>query len=287
LRFAARSYSLRCKGDWFRKLILASKADDELTFVPELIVWEGGSSRNFCGYDWLGAAMNELNLARALIEIEAYLKQCGIVVRQHNDFAKFEKIAKRVRGKPASGQFQNQFFDFNAENGFWLEYISGKEPVSVAAFRYDRIGSKPLEKHWKNQQSRIYPTPNKLADKQSPLSEIIKGDVVYIGEFTLPPSMRKNGLGGIMVFLGMLLCVARWGNISWLYGLMDEGLVFSGFAQRMGFTRVEPVGTRWKKEPVGINSADWICAIDNKGMRRWADLIVSEGLEVLLPRSTA
>ena len=115
--------------------------------MPELDRLGRWFIQKFCGYDWLGAAMNELNLARALIEIEAYLKQCGIVVRQHNDFANLKKLQNGygVNRHPASFK---PVFDFNAENGFWLEYVSGKEPVSVAAFRYDRIGSKPLEKHW-------------------------------------------------------------------------------------------------------------------------------------------
>ena len=236
--------------------------------------------------------MNEQNVVRALCLIEDFLNSRGISIIQHNDFADFDTLGNKVRGRKVSGQFRQAKFDYYPENAYWLEFRDAKKCISVMAVRLDRIKGISLGEFWgtssgKGQQSRVYPKPNTIGNSHAPLASQITGNVVYGGEFTIPEQYQKKGLGGTMIFYGLLLSIVRWREIDWIYGLMSEKLAMRGFDHRMGFLWSEPRGTDWIVEPEGISTRDWLCATNAAGWRRWADLIVSEGVEVLLPRKKA
>ena len=232
--------------------------------------------------------MNEQNLVRALSLIEEYLVDQGFRISQHNDFRDFEAIGNKARGKKVSGQFQQKKFDYMPESAFWLQFKDKNDTVAVMAVRLDRIKGLSLGDFWgreggNGQQSWVYPKPNKIGPNHAPLAYRITGNVVYGGEFTIPKKYRENGYAGIMIFYGLLLSFVRWRELDWVYGLMSEKLAMKGFDHRMGFLWSEPRGTEWVIEPEGISTRDWLCATNADGMRRWADLIVTEGLGVLLP----
>ena len=230
---------------------------------------------------------NEQKIARTLVLIEDYILDQGFIVRQYDDFKKFEKHGKRVRKaagvKGVSGQFQQRNFDYVKSNGFWIEYCFDGEPVSVMGLRIDRLEGETLAELWDNQQPRVYRKGGKIGKAHCPLAYEMTGNIVYGGEFTIPRKFRKNGLGGIMIFYGLMLAMARWRDTDWVYGLMNETLAMHGFAHRMGFLNNLPRGTDWAVEPKGISTRDWLCATQGKDMMRWADLISDYGLGVILP----
>ena len=235
--------------------------------------------------------MNELNMSLAISKMVKRLRKHKITVSQCNDFTDFESIGDKVRklaGKDGvSGHFHRARFELNAENAFWLQYSKGGEPIAVAAYRQDRLPrNMTLADLWADQYTRIYPKPNAIGSQHASLADDITGKVAYVGEFTLPPDEQGNGLGGMMVFLGMMLCLQRWNELDWLYGLMNSELAKNGGGAKMGFDRSQPWGTDWLEEPAGIKSSDWICGIQRGQMERWADLIATEGLSILLPRHT-
>ncbi|MEM7067915.1 MAG: hypothetical protein AAF478_03450 [Pseudomonadota bacterium] len=230
--------------------------------------------------------MNELNISRSIVSILEFLQEYDIEVIQHNSFEKFEKVAKRARGNKVSGMFDSRYFDFTARNSFWLEYRRKDKTMSVMAFRIRDIGDDALIDHL-SEQERVYPKPNKMGTGHAPLVSEISGNIVYIGEFSLPVEMQKKGLAGICVTLGVLASLSRWPDGDWFWGFMSEDMAARGYSERIGFSRIEPRGVVWDIEPEGISTKDWIVAFENVSARRLADLIADVGIQVLLPHKRA
>ena len=186
--------------------------------------------------------MKQIKIIRTIGKLTNFLEANGISIEESEDFSGFEKLAKKVRGKKASGQFRLRNFDFNAENAFWIKFIYDGQPVSVQAGRLDNLGKDTLAHYWNNQQGRVYPKPNKVGGKHCPLAEEITGKVIFGGEFSIRHDLRKKGFSGPMIFLGLLLAFNRWQHADWIYGLMNEDLALVGFDHRQGFLRCNPRG---------------------------------------------
>ncbi|MEM7290094.1 MAG: hypothetical protein AAF412_06965 [Pseudomonadota bacterium] len=229
--------------------------------------------------------MSHLNTLNAFHQISLYLAKYEITVEYHTNFDEFEQIAKEVRGKKSSGQFRKKFFDFTEDNSMWVMFLCKGEPVAVQAGRYDRLGpDRTLVKHWEDQQKRIYPKPNRLGDNHAAHAQLMSGNIIFSGEFSLREDLRGKEIAGLMIYQGMLSHFTKWNQADWIYSFMNEERCKRGFAVRMGFNHMEPQGTHWLKEPKGIANNDWFLASSRRAFVRAAGLIGVRGVEVLLPQ---
>ena len=227
--------------------------------------------------------MSELILVKAASLIEGYLRDRGIMIEQFESFVKFEKTAAQIRKADVSEQFQLSKFELFEENAFWVKFSSKGKGIGVLAVRWERLGKRSLADHWKDQQVRLYPKPNKIGKKHSPAAHRIHGDVCYSGEFFLHRDFRGKEIAGLMVFYVFILARLRW-NMDWIYGLMSHQHAMRGFAMQCGFTISEIAGTHWKKEPSGVSQTDHLVAVDRDNIVHRANIIAEFGVQALLPK---
>lgn len=220
---------------------------------------------------------NKLEIVKAVSILSDFLLKMDIHVHESSNFSKLEKAVARLRQLGVTDQFRKEHFELYTENSHWLRFTnSEKRIVAVLAMRFEWLGERTLAEHWQDQQHRIYPQPNRIGKKHSPSAFMIKGKVVYGGDFYLEPEYRGKRIAGLMVFLGFLMSHLKW-DPDWIYGLMADKKAMAGFASQVGFTIAEPRGTHWKSPPKGINPNDWLVAVDRASLRHRAKLIARSG----------
>lgn len=225
-------------------------------------------------------AKHQLNLAVAITRIKDELAQQGLEIRCSTKFKRLRKTVKKLPGKTLTQQFSLDFFDLHGGFAYWFGlYDQSGNCVCIIASRTENLGRRPLAEHWRDQQSRIYPKPNRIGKNHAPLARKISGRVAYHGDFWVHPDWRGGENISLIVSLCFFLTQLR-NDPDWIYGLMGEERVKRGFLSMCGFDYGQPYGTDWLVQPEteGLSASNWLVASEREGIHHRAHIIASYGL---------
>ena len=227
----------------------------------------------------------ENDIAGALTFIQRHLLELEISTVQHHNFKKFNKLMKQLRGSSCSGQFNSKRTLLHKGNAFWLEWRHKGPTIGIHAMRMDDYHTTDLATIWMSGQQRLVYGGGKIGKQQPELAKQMKGKVVYGGDLFMTPAFRGvEGLSTSIALQSFLYAEIKW-KPDWIYGFIDKKNVTQrGFAGRFGYNHKAPIGTHWKKPPIGIRTDDYLAALDRQGMARNVWAIATFGLGGLLHR---
>lgn len=171
-----------------------------------------------------------------------------------DDFAEYEETLAKWRPNQRLGlPFDRRETELTARNAFW---IIGRNPagrvVHTQAMRLIQLGEESLGDYMRD-NFRAFPPVGLDLDlprsryRAGPGARVMKGDVVYHGEFWLDPeggNYRGSGLSGVLGRYAFLTAMARWAP-DYIFGFMAQTVAFKGFAARHGYMHSEPGALRW------------------------------------------
>jgi len=200
----------------------------------------------------LDIAVYASHLNKTLIDKEIAIN----VGRDFNGFVQACNIEGKSKITPP---LNPDFVDIDPSDMLWIEAFSNKDRIAVQAIRLETI-SVSLEQHLNQQYKRIYCNPDQTRPKitnHAPATREITGKIAYHGDLFVHADYRRAGLAKPLSRLAIVLSLLRWWP-DYFWGYIDQKMVESGYASKIGYLHAQPRGTHWSKNPpTGIRENDW------------------------------
>lgn len=229
---------------------------------------------------------HSIAVALAMAQIDYAINKRGWTYRESFDFDEFHELVDTIKGKKLTDDFDGKHFDLHQTNAFWIGLYDKKgRIISIQAAKLEDLGETTLGDHWSKQQRRktrnqVGQDEFKLGTNHCPTSFMIKGRIVYHGEFWMHPKHRGDGFPEMLVHFGFFNALLRW-NFDWVYGLMPTPGLHVGFDNRAGYQLAEPHALDWDKIPPlsFVGADDWLVAAPRYYVEYSARIISKLGLE--------
>lgn len=197
-----------------------------------------------------------LAVAQYVTAIREDLRESGLELESCDDFDDFEKAVRSTVGKSAiSEPFDGVFFDITPADGLWIIGRKDGKVLHLQALRRDSLTGISLATFWNRYLDRIY--DGRPALDHCPGAFQITGNVVYHGELWVDKDHRSDGIAPLTCRLAHGLALIKWAP-DYIYGLITDQLIRSGFHVREGFAHAQPRAIEWERVPSNIDAADWL-----------------------------
>lgn len=209
----------------------------------------------------MSAELLELEIVRRAAPHMNALESEGFQVYSPTDFSEVAELVQqtgRARQTPMMSISRN---DFTLGTAFWLFLKVDGVCVGGCAAHFIDLRDEPFEQYLRRTSQEQYGrTEDPIANIARPVSQEIRGRLVYIGELEIHPKYRGK-LKTVSSFMRLLqsISVMKWPDFDWMYAFIPFHHI--KLAALYGFTWQMPYAIRWHDpEPPGRLSNHWMVA---------------------------
>ena len=211
---------------------------------------------------------SELNIAVLAAQCVARLADSGIKIDQTSNFDLALSTVSDM-DKPYLTDFMSpRHNDFFEDNCFWLIlYDQDGQPAGTVGSRMDRTGREPLSAYSARKLRNLFPEEAEVPvrpDRLPRIADEIRGNVVYMGDLFLGPTLRTTNRQCLRLIVLLLHCVAflKWKDLDWVYAFLRDRDVRRGAGWLYHFPRMYPVAHSWTKPPSDHSGENWLAAMN-------------------------
>jgi len=196
-------------------------------------------------------APQSVSINNVLVDINAEIAACGVVLKLHTDFNRFRDVVAKTPDREAvTSLFDPDLSDIGPDNGFWIEGVDAEgQVVHLQALRMDDLQGVSLASHWQD-KPEWYAPPGADVDlpktnfNTASASHEISGTVCYHGDFWIHKKCRKFRLAGKLSVFAMLLAAAKF-DPDFIYCFIVPKHVRQGLAAVYGYLHIHPFAPQW------------------------------------------
>ena len=184
----------------------------------------------------------------------------GYSIKMVTEFDEVPAIARQSGRDFQMPTFEIAKSHLSAGAAFWLFLYKGDEPVGGAAAIMQDLGGESFDQFLKRTYAHQFPNPNgpTILEVASPVAEMVRGKLVYLGELTFHPSIRgRRNLLGAFVQLLQLTSWMEW-NMDWIYAFIPDRHMRARLDLVYGFSTAIPHAQTWSPpDPDVRSSTEW------------------------------
>lgn len=168
--------------------------------------------------------MREDAILRAVGPFYSEIERLGYTVQATTDFEEIKRLVPltgRERQTPMMAVTRN---DFTAKRAFWLFLYKDGEVIGGVAAKYDCLGDESFTSFMRRTSREQYGTEGEaIIEIARPAEDLIRGNLIYIGELELHPEHRgKLALLEAVIKVLQALCAVKWPGFDWMYAFIPE-----------------------------------------------------------------
>lgn len=193
--------------------------------------------------------MREQDIIQAVAPFFEEIERMGYEVQATSDFAKIMELVPQTGRQAQTPMMSLMRNDFTEATAFWLFLYKDGEVVGGIGAKYEQLGEESFGSYLRRTSRMQYGCDSDPIDQVAqPVDEMIKGDIVYIGELEFQREHRGN-LSLLEAFMRVHqgLCAVKWNRIDWVYAIVPEE--HQRFSWLYGFMLSVPGAITWR-DPV-------------------------------------
>ncbi|MDU8928461.1 hypothetical protein RXV86_13810 [Alisedimentitalea sp. MJ-SS2] len=212
--------------------------------------------------------MREQDIIQSVAPFFEEIERLGYEVEATSDFEKIMRLVPQTGRKKATPMMSIQRNDFTEETAFWLFLFKDGQVVGGIGAKYEPLGRESFASYLcRTSRTQYDRDDNPIAEVAEPATEMIGGNIVYIGELEFAREHRGN-LKLLEAFMRVHqgLCAVKWRNLDWIYAIVPEE--HQRFSWLYGFMVSIPGVLRWREPvPDGRLNSHVLLATDGRYLR--------------------
>lgn len=204
----------------------------------------------------------ELNVIRRAAPHLAALDQAGLDLYAPEDFSEVAELVAQTGRATQTPMLSVSRNDFTLGTAFWVFLMQQGASVGGAAARLIDLRGESFENYLRRTSTEQYGRArDPIAAVAPPVSDELRGRLVYIGELQLARNHRGN-IGVLTAYARMIVALAamKWPDFDWMYAFIPKEHV--KIAGLYGFTWYMPEAITWAEPvPQGRRNDHWMIAL--------------------------
>ncbi|UYV38159.1 hypothetical protein N4R57_03455 [Rhodobacteraceae bacterium D3-12] len=209
--------------------------------------------------------MREQVILQSVAPFFEEIEKLGYDVHATSDFEEIQRLVAQTGRAQQTPMMSIERLDFTRKDAFWAFLMKDGEAIGGAGVKYTDLESEPFTEYLQRTSRAQYGRESDpIASFAPPLSDMLKGKLVYIGELEFRTGTRGN-LKLLAAFGKVLqgLATLKWPQFDWMYAIIPEEHL--KFDHLYGFFVTVPDALTWAEPvPAGRLNSHAFLAIEGR-----------------------
>jgi hypothetical protein len=189
--------------------------------------------------------MREQVILQSVAPFFEEIEKLGYDVHATSDFDEIEKLVAQTGRAAQTPMMSVERLDFTRKDAFWAFLMKDGEAIGGAGVKYVDLEGEAFTTYMQRTSRAQYERDeNPIAEFAGPVTDMLQGRLVYIGELEFRASHRGN-LRLLEAFVKVLqgLSALKWAGFDRMYAIIPEEHL--RFAHLYSFTVTIPDALKW------------------------------------------